>query len=225
MTRPEQLDLEDAIAAASPRVWGYARVSTDEQHASAQEPELRAAGAADIVLETGSGAGDLPALRSLVARLRPGDTLAVTEVSRLGRTTSGVLALADELRRRGVALRVTRLGVDTATPAGQMVLSVMAALSTFERSQLLERQRAGVVAARNRGVRFGRPPAMTEAQVDHAAEQIRNGSTLSATAAVMGVGQTTLSRAIRSRHPELVLPSPGGRRGIPKRRGRWCRSR
>jgi putative DNA-invertase from lambdoid prophage Rac len=225
MTRPEQLDLEDAIAAASPKVWGYARVSTDEQHASAQEPELRAAGAADIVLETGSGAGDLPALRSLVARLRPGDTLAVTEVSRLGRTTPGVLALADELRRRGVALRVTRLGVDTATPAGQLVLSMMAALAAYGRSQLLERQRAGVVAARIRGVRFGRPPAMTDAQIDHAADLIRAGATLSATAAMMGVGKTTLSRAIRRRHPALILPGSGIKRGVPKRRGHWFRDR
>jgi DNA invertase Pin-like site-specific DNA recombinase len=219
---PRQIDLEDAIAASGPRVWGYARVSTDDQHASAQEPELRAAGAVDIVLETGSGTGDLPGLRSLVARLRPSDTLAVTEVSRLGRTTAGVLTLADELRHRGVGLRITRLGVDTATPAGQLVLSMMAALAAYERSQLLERQSAGVVAARSRGVRFGRPPAMTDAQIDHAADLIRAGATLSATAAMMGIGKTTLSRAIRRRHPALILPGPGSKRGMPKRRGHWC---
>lgn len=225
MTDPRQIDLEEAIAAAGPRTWGYARVSTDEQHATAQEPELRAAGAVDVVLETGSGAGDLPGLRSLFARLRPGDTLVVTEVSRLGRTTAGVLALADELRQRSVGLRITRLGVDTGTPAGQLVIGVMAALAAYERAQLLERQRAGVVAARNRGVRIGRPPAMTDAQIDHAADLIRAGATLSAAAAVMGVGKTTLSRAVRLRHPELVLPGLGGRRGVPKRRGHWFRDR
>ncbi len=214
-----QIDLEEAIA-SRPVTWGYARVSTDDQATSGQEPELKAAGAERIVHETGSGAGRLPALEALLARLRRGDTLVVTEVSRLGRSTSAVLGLVEDLRTRSVRLVVTRLGVDTATPAGSLVLAVMAALASFEREQLRERQAAGIAAARARGQSLGPQFKLSAEQVQHAAELVRAGTSVSAAAKLMGVSQPTMSRALWRACPDLVLPGPGSPRGKPKARGR-----
>jgi DNA invertase Pin-like site-specific DNA recombinase len=219
-TDTRQIDLEDAIAAASPRVWGYACVTTDEQHTSAQESELRAAGSHDVMLEIGSGTGDLPGLRSLVARLRPGDALAVTEVWRLGRTTAGVLRLSDELRWRGAALHVTRLGIDTSTRAGRFALSIFAALASYEGCRLPERLRAEIAIPRAGSGRYRRPRILSDVQIDNAADQVRAGATLSATAARFGVCLQTLTKYIRQLHPDMVLPRPGGRLGIPRPRMR-----
>ncbi len=214
-----QIDIEEAIAAAA-RVWGYARVSTDDQVPQAQEAELRAAGATDIVYETGSGAGRLPALEALLARLRRGDALVVVEISRLGRSTAAVLALVDDLRARGVRLVVTRLGVDTSTPAGTLVLGVLASLAQYEREQLRERQRAGIEAARARGQSLGPAFKLDDAQIQHAAGLVREGTSVSAAARVLGVSQPTLSRALWRHCPDLTLPGPGSRPGRPKARGR-----
>ncbi len=214
-----QIDIEEAIASRSV-IWGYARVSTDDQTSAGQEPELRASGAQQIVHETGSGAGHLPALEALLARLRRGDTLVVTEVSRLGRSTSAVLGLVEDLRTRGVRLIVTRLGVDTATPAGSLVLAVMAALAAFEREQLRERQAAGIAAARARGQDLGPAFKLDDAQIQHAADLVKGGMSVSAAARLLGVSQPTLSRALWRACPDLVLPAPGSRPGQPKARGR-----
>src|SRR5271154_2486014 len=106
-------------------VLGYARVSTTDQSLDRQKDELTAAGADTIYSDVGSGKRDAPrpgwdeCLRSL----RKGDTLTVTELSRLGRSTSQLSTLADDLRDRGVALRILNLGIDTATPAGKLVYS------------------------------------------------------------------------------------------------------
>jgi len=130
------------------RIVGYARVSTEDQVEHGQVDALRHAGIGEIITEKASGVTERPILESLVDSLASGDTLAVTEVSRLGRTTAEVLLLADELRERGVHLRILNLGIDTASPAGSLVLTLMAGLAKFERQLLQERQRRGIDAAR-----------------------------------------------------------------------------
>lgn len=214
-----QIDIEEAIA-AKPVSWGYARVSTDDQVAQAQEPELRAAGAERVVYETGSGVSRLLALEDLLARLRRGDSLVVVEISRLGRSTAAVLALVDDLRARGVRLVVTRLGVDTSTPAGILVLGVLASLAQYEREQLRERQAAGIAAAKARGKNLGPAFKLSVEQVRHAAELVRAGTSISTAATLMGVSQPTLSRALWRHCPDLTLPAPGSRPGHSRKRGR-----
>src|SRR5439155_15735925 len=96
-------------ALPTPRTIGYARVSSDDQAEHGQVDALRRAGADEVVVEQASGVKERPRLKALVASLAAGDTLAVTEVSRLGRTTVEVLLLADGLRQRGVHLRILNL--------------------------------------------------------------------------------------------------------------------
>lgn len=146
-----------------PSIVGYARVSSADQTDDGQVDALRRAGSTRVVTETASGVTDRPVLDSLVETLGPGDTLAVTEVSRLGRTTARVLLLADDLIVRGIHLRILNLGIDTGTPAGGLVLTMMAGLARFERELLRERQRRGIDAARARGKHLGRPRCSTTA--------------------------------------------------------------
>ena len=109
-------------------IYGYARVSTDSQDLALQLDALAAAGVApgDIVTETASGAGDRPGLAALLDRLVEGDALVVWKVDRLGRSAIDAIANAERLRRGGVRLVITTLGVDTATAAGRLVYGVLA---------------------------------------------------------------------------------------------------
>lgn len=204
----------------APSIIGYARVSSSDQSDDGQADALRRAGASRVVAERASGVADRPLLDALLLALSPGDTLAVTEVSRLGRSTAEVLLMADALLARGVHLRVLNLGIDTATPAGGLVLTMMAGLARFERELLRERQRRGIDAARARGRHLGRPPLLTADHARRAAGRLRAGETLAAVAAEWRVSERTLSRLLR-RHPDGGPPptAPGGR-GKPKRRGR-----
>ncbi len=204
----------------TPLLIGYCRTSAPDQSPSGQADALRLAGALRVVTEQASGAADRPLLDDLVASLRTGDTLAVTEVSRLGRGTAEVLGRAEALLARGVHLRVLNLGIDTATPAGGLVLTMMAGLARFERELLRERQQRGIAAARVRGKHLGRPTLLTADHARRAAGRLREGETLATIAAEWRVSERTLARLLR-RHPDGGPPptAPGGR-GKPKRRGR-----
>jgi DNA invertase Pin-like site-specific DNA recombinase len=108
-------------------------VSADDQVEHGQVDALKHAGATEIIVEQASRVSERPLLNSLVASLGQGDSLIVTEVSRPGRTTAEVPPLADDLRQREVHLRILNLGIDTAKPAGGLVLTLMAGLAKFER--------------------------------------------------------------------------------------------
>ena len=100
---------------------GYARISSTDQSEHGQVDALRRAGASRIVVEKVSGGvAERPLLDELISGLKAGDALAVTEVSRLGRSVSDILVLADDLQRREVHLRILNLGIDTGTPAGKL---------------------------------------------------------------------------------------------------------
>lgn len=199
---------------------GYARVSAADQSEAGQVDALRHAGATRVVIEQASGVAEGPRLDDLLSGFKHGDTLVVTEVSRLGRTTAEVLALAGDLSARGVHLRVLNLGIDTASPAGALVLTMMAGLAKFERELLRERQRRGIDAARRRGKHLGRPALLTPDHAARAAGRLRAGETVAAVAAEWRVSERTLSRLLR-RYPDGgPLPTAPGGRGKPKRRGR-----
>ena len=203
-----------------PLMIGYCRTSAPDQSPLGQADALRLSGAHRVVVEQASGVAGRPGLDALLASLRPGDTLVITEVSRLGRGTAEVLLMAEALLARGVHLRVLNLGIDTATPAGGLVLTMMAGLARFERELLRERQARGIAAARGRGKHLGRPALLTADHARRAAARLRAGETLAAVAAEWRVSERTLSRLVR-RHPDGGPPPtrPGGR-GKPKRRGR-----
>jgi DNA invertase Pin-like site-specific DNA recombinase len=176
---------------------GYARVSTAEQSLDRQQDELTAAGAELIYSEIGSGKKGAPRPKwdELLRSLRKGDSLMVTELSRLGRSTIQLSALADDLRDRGVALRILNLGVDTGTPAGKLVYSIIAAVAEMERDLLIERTNSGLAASRARGRKGGRKREFSPAAVRKAQEQYDQGE-LSVTeiARLAGVSRQTLYR-------------------------------
>jgi DNA invertase Pin-like site-specific DNA recombinase len=180
---------------------GYARVSTPDQLLDRQRDELTAAGCEVVREETASGkrGAQRPTWDETVRHLRAGDTLVVVELSRLGRSTAELAALADELQGRGVSLRILNLGVDTGTPAGRLVYSIIAAVAEMERELLVERTKSGLAAARQRrgGKLGGRKPKLSDKQL-RTAKSLREQGTLSMAeiAEQVGVSRGTLYRSL-----------------------------
>lgn len=137
---------------------GYARISTAEQDPASQRRALAAAGCADIVEETGSGADRArPELARLLARLRPGDTLVVARIDRLARSLSHLLEVMARLEARGAKFRSLGDPIDTSGPSGTLILQILGAVAEFERALIRERTLAGLAAARARGRVGGNP--------------------------------------------------------------------
>jgi DNA invertase Pin-like site-specific DNA recombinase len=175
---------------------GYARVSTDGQSLEAQHEALRAAGAEQIFAEKISGAKrDRPALERCLGSLEPGDTVLVTKLDRLARSTRDLLNTLATIGEAGASFK--SLGdpwADTTTPHGRLMLTVLGGLAEFERHLILSRTNEGRVRAKARGVRFGRKPKLTKHQQGEALARLALGETLTAIARSYNVSHMTISR-------------------------------
>jgi DNA invertase Pin-like site-specific DNA recombinase len=191
------------MAAERPnRVAFYARVSTSAQHTDVQLRRLREVAAlrgwhvVGEYVETVSGAAkDRPAFDRLMAdaRRRRFDTIAAVDVSRLGRSLSGLAALFEEVRQIGVDLFLDRESMDTSTSAGRAMLGLAGVFAAFERDLLIERTMAGLATARARGVRLGRPPTGDSmVAAIRALREQRVG--INSIARELGVGKSTVQR-------------------------------
>ena len=144
---------------------GYARVSTRSQKDDSQIDELTGYGCDKIFTDTASGKlADRPELDKALAYLRAGDVLVITRLSRAMRSLKHLLALADELRERGIDLVVLRQHIDTTTPTGRLVFHVLGAIDEFQRELIIEGTREGLEAARARGRTGGRKPKLSAAR-------------------------------------------------------------
>jgi Resolvase, N terminal domain len=144
---------------------GYARVSTTDQQPQLQVDALKAAGCYRVFTETASGArSDRPTLAQLLDQLRPGDTLVVWKLDRLGHSLRHLVDTVTGLAERGIGFRSLQEAIDTTTPGGKLVFHVFAALAEFERDLIRERTAAGPAAARARGRHGGRPSVLTGSQ-------------------------------------------------------------
>ncbi|PRY67159.1 DNA invertase Pin-like site-specific DNA recombinase [Glaciihabitans tibetensis] len=187
------------------KLMGYARVSTRQQDIDRQETDLIAAGVRrdDLYLDHGvSGArASRPQFDAALNALEAGDTLVLTTLDRLGRSTQNMLSFADQLRDRQAALRVLNLGggdVDTSTPMGSMVFTVMAALAQMELEIKRERITDSVTKRRAAGKDLGgRRQAFTDSQIRNAARLVGAGESASQVARDMGMSRATLYRRIR----------------------------
>ncbi|MGP4969107.1 recombinase family protein [Glutamicibacter ardleyensis] len=185
---------------------GYARVSTKAQDADRQIQDLLAAGVRrdDLYVDHGlSGAlAKRPELDRALNALHPGDTLVITTLDRLGRSTQKMLELAEELRECDNGLRVLNLGggdVDTKTPMGAMVFTVMAALAQMELEIKRERINDSVTKRRTSGGDLGgRRPTFTESQIRAAAKLLQVGEPATQVARDIGMSRATLYRRIAS---------------------------
>ncbi|WIV44717.1 recombinase family protein [Glutamicibacter nicotianae] len=184
---------------------GYARVSTKAQDADRQIQDLLAAGVRRDDLYTDHGqSGALakrPGLDKALNALHQDDTLVITTLDRLGRSTQKMLDLAQELRERNIGLRVLNLGggdVDTKTPMGAMVFTVMAALAQMELEIKRERITDSVTKRRTTGGDLGgRRPTFTDSQIRTAAKLIQAGEPATQVARDMGMSRATLYRRIK----------------------------
>ena len=178
---------------------GYARTSTDDQTTALQLAALKKAGCATIHEDKGiSGAiRKRPALSRCLAALASGDTLIVWKLDRLGRSLRDLIDLLDGLRARGVQFQSITEAIDTETPTGRAMWQLIGVLAELERSLITERTRAGVKEAQRRGVRFGRKPTLSIAQVEHAKQQIEQGQRVADVAALLNVDRATLYRALQ----------------------------
>ena len=193
---------------------GYARVSTSGQLLDRQQHALAEAGCLRIFADKLSGKNaDRPELAACLDYLRPGDTLVVPSLDRLSRSLADLIQIVGTLRRRGVGFKSLHEALDTTTPGGRLVFHVFAALAEFIRELIVEGTREGLDAARTRGVRLGRPPAMTAEQIRHARDLLtRPDNTVSSIARLLGVSRATIYKYV----PEVTtgrvaaaLP-PGG---------------
>lgn len=142
-------------------VIGYARTSTVDQHAGleAQIAELRAAGCTRIFSEQVSSVDAArPELRAALQFLREGDEFVCTKPDRLARSTTDLLRVIEDLNERDVRVRLLSMNIDTNTPTGKLMLTLMGAVAAFEREIMLERQRAGIAKAKADGKFKGRAP-------------------------------------------------------------------
>jgi DNA invertase Pin-like site-specific DNA recombinase len=175
---------------------GYARVSTIEQKAHLQTDALKAAGCVRVWTDKASGTLDhRPKLDQVLDHLRPGDTLVVWRLDRLGRNLRHLIATITDLSAREVGFRSLTEGIDTTTPAGRLVFHVFGALAEFETALIRERTAAGLEAARARGKVGGRPRAMTPDKLAVARQLYDSHEhTLDAIAATIEVSRSTLYR-------------------------------
>jgi DNA invertase Pin-like site-specific DNA recombinase len=184
---------------------GYARVSTDGQDHALQLDALRQIGCEKVFVETGSGTkSDRPELAKLMEIARKGDQICVWRLDRLARSLRHLIDMSDHLQQRGIALRSVTEAIDTSTPSGRFVFSILGALGQMEVEIIRERTRAGLQAAAARGRVGGRPPALDEGKVRAAKAMLASGTmTASEVARQLGCAASTLYRHL-----------PGGRSAL-----------
>jgi DNA invertase Pin-like site-specific DNA recombinase len=189
---------------------GYVRVSTVDQEAGfeAQKRELLAGGVERIFEERISGVAERPQLAQLLDFLREGDSLTVTRLDRLARSTRQLLDIANRVKAKGATLRVLNLG-DTGTATGQLVFQVIAAIGEFERKLMLERQREGIAMAKAAGKYKGRVPT-AQRREGEIRELDAQGVKRAEIARRLGVGRTSVYRVLGLLDEACPGPRSGG---------------
>lgn len=145
-------------------IYGYARVSTQDQNTAIQTAALKAYGCAVIVRENASGATNRPRLNALLSSMKTGDILVVHKLDRLARSMLHFVTLFEGLKARGIGFKSISEHLDTTTPQGRMFMHVLAAFAELERDMIKERCHAGILAARAAGKKWGAVPTITTEQ-------------------------------------------------------------
>ena len=181
---------------------GYARVSTQDQNPTLQLDALTAAGCERVFTERASGAQrDRPELAAAISYMRAGDSLVVWKLDRLARSLPQLIETVAHLEAQGIGFRSLTEAVDTTSAGGKLIFHIFGALAEFERSVIRERTQAGLKAARDRGRKGGRPPALSPADLAAARALLSDPEiTVAEVAKRLQVSPATLYRAL-----------PGGR--------------
>ena len=191
---------------------GYARVSTEDQKVDMQLTALRLAGCKRIYQDRGKSGAifDREGLEAAMASLKPGATLVVWRLDRLGRSLSGLVNLIEQLGKRQIHFRSLTENIDTTSSGGRLMFHMMAALAEFERALISERTRAGIEEARAQGRRIGRPAMLTETAIGAAFRAVAvDGMTMLDVADRFGVSSRTLRRHFVRARQAGTEPIPG----------------
>jgi DNA invertase Pin-like site-specific DNA recombinase len=173
---------------------GYARVSTTGQSLEAQ---LNALADCDIIFqEKASGAkAEREELARMLEYVRAGDTVKITKLCRLARNTKHLLEVVEQLDQKEVSLQVLNLGIDTASPTGRLMVTLIGAIATFERQLLLERQAEGIALAKSKGKYKGRKPTARAKQAQ-VRELLAGGMSKSQIASELGISLSSVYRLV-----------------------------
>ena len=179
------------------KTFGYARVSTVDQNPASQEDALRHSGADEIFVDFFTGTkSSRPGLDQVLVQLRSGDSLMITRLDRLGRSTKDLLELVTKLDHLGANLIVLEQQINTATPEGRLFFTMIAAFAQFEREIMRARTMDGLAAARARGRSGGRKPSLSESQAQLVQRLVSEGIPISKIAKDFSVSRPTVYRAI-----------------------------
>jgi DNA invertase Pin-like site-specific DNA recombinase len=180
---------------------GYARLATSEQDSATQGAALRAAGCEVVFQEQASGGRwDRPELHRLLDRLRQGDVVVVWKLHQLSRSLQDVLTIMDRIQGKRAGFCSLTEAIDTTTPAGRMMMQMVASLAEFERAMLKERTKIGLDAARKDGRIGGRRPKLKPGQQQEIIQMVKQGEkTAAAAARLFGVHRATVTRLLQRR--------------------------
>jgi len=182
---------------------GYARVSTTDQKLEVQLEALLKAGAYRIYQEKASGADSARVeLAALLDYVREGDTVVACKLDRLARSTKHLLELVEKLTAKGVTLKILNIDLDTSTPTGTLMLTMLGAIATFEREMMLERQADGIAKAKAAGVYTGRKPT-ARAKAGEVMALLARGATKEAIAAELKIGVASVYRIAKAHRTEI----------------------
>jgi DNA invertase Pin-like site-specific DNA recombinase len=179
---------------------GYARVSTQDQTLNLQKDALQKAGVTRIFTDTASGAkAERKGLDAALSYLRQGDTLVVWRLDRLGRSLPHLIATMTALSERGIGFKSLTEQIDTITSGGKLIFHIFGALAEFERNLIRERTQAGLLAARARGRRGGRPKALRERRLSIAQALYNNKqNSIADICQTLKISKATLYRYIKT---------------------------
>lgn len=178
----------------------YVRVSTVEQNEARQIEALKKYGIEKWFTEKVSGKNtNRPQLQQMLEFAREGDTIYIHDFSRLARSTKDLLDITERLQEKGIHLVSNKENIDTSTPTGKLMLTMIAAINEFERTNLLERQREGIAIAKGNGVYSGRKPFKSDKFDTLYSQYISREINKTEFAKLLEVSRPTLDKLIRER--------------------------
>jgi DNA invertase Pin-like site-specific DNA recombinase len=178
---------------------GYARVSMGDQHLDLQQDALQQTGCEKVFVDHITGRSvTRPGFERTMEVLRPGDTLVVWRLDRLGRSLKHLIEVVAELEKKAIGLKSLTEAIDTTTAGGKLMFHIFGALAEFERHLIAERTQAGLAAARARGRKGGRPPALSTQQQEVAVSLYEEGRrSVKEICRILGISKPTLYAYLR----------------------------
>jgi DNA invertase Pin-like site-specific DNA recombinase len=187
-------------------LFGYARVSTHDQTLNLQKDALQKAGCSKLFTDTASGAkAERKGLGAALAYVRKGDTFVVWRLDRLGRSLPHLIATMTDLEERGIGFKSLTENIDTTTSGGKLIFHIFGALAEFERNLIRERTTAGLMAARARGRKGGRPKALTAKQRSIAQDLYEKRHPIAEICRTLKISKSTLYRYIKPLEKTLAI--------------------